>query len=99
VVRHWNRLPREVVGVLSLEAFKARMDGILSKVYWEVSLSTAGRLELVDLKGPFQPKPFSDSMKDKILERKRLTSHGKTYCLRKAKSKCLPDELFFQILL
>jgi len=30
VVRHWNRFPREVVDVRSLEAFKARLDGALS---------------------------------------------------------------------
>ena len=29
VVGHWNRLPSEVVNALSLEAFKARLDGAL----------------------------------------------------------------------
>ena len=43
VVRHWNRLPREVVNAPSLEAFKARMDGALSNlVWWEMSLPVAG---------------------------------------------------------
>ena len=30
VVTHWNRLPKEVVDALSLETFKARLDGALS---------------------------------------------------------------------
>ena len=29
VVMHWNRLPKEVVGAPSLEAFKARLDEAL----------------------------------------------------------------------
>ena len=32
VVRHWNRLPREVVDARSLEVFKARLDGALSNL-------------------------------------------------------------------
>ncbi|KFP17608.1 hypothetical protein Z169_07826, partial [Egretta garzetta] len=32
VVKHWNRLPREVVEGPSLEAFKARLDGALSNL-------------------------------------------------------------------
>ncbi|KFP21580.1 hypothetical protein Z169_02265, partial [Egretta garzetta] len=32
VVKHWNRLPREVVEALSLEAFKARLDGALNNL-------------------------------------------------------------------
>ena len=32
VLRHWNRLPKEVVNVPFLEVFKARLDGALSKL-------------------------------------------------------------------
>jgi len=32
VVRHWNRLPSEVVDIPSLEALKARLDGAVSNV-------------------------------------------------------------------
>ena len=32
VVKHWNRLPREVVDVLSLETFKVRMDKALNSL-------------------------------------------------------------------
>ncbi|GAB0178024.1 triadin [Grus japonensis] len=32
LVRHWNRLPREVVAAPSLEVFKARLDGALGNV-------------------------------------------------------------------
>jgi len=32
VVKHWNRLSREVLDVLSLELFRARLDGTLSNL-------------------------------------------------------------------
>jgi len=32
VVTHWNRLPQEVVGAPSLEAFKARLDEALGSL-------------------------------------------------------------------
>jgi len=32
VVKHWNTLPRETVKAQSLEIFKARLDGALSKL-------------------------------------------------------------------
>ena len=43
VVRHWNRLPKEVVDAPSLEAFKARLDAALgSLVWWLATLHIAG---------------------------------------------------------
>jgi len=40
VVRHWNRLSREVLDALSLETFKVRLDGALSNlIELHVSLS------------------------------------------------------------
>ena len=32
VVRHWNRLPSEVMAALSLESFKSRLDRTLSNL-------------------------------------------------------------------
>jgi len=61
VVKHWNGLPREVVGAPSLETFKARLDGALSSLIWlKMSMLTAGRLHWMTSKGPFQPKAFYD---------------------------------------
>ena len=61
VVMHW--LPKEVVDAPSLEAFKARLDVALgSLLWWLVTLHIAGGLKLNDHCGPFQPRPFYDSM-------------------------------------
>ena len=64
VETHWNRLPREVVDAPSLEAFRARLDVALgSLVWWLATLPMVGGLKLDDHCGPFQPRPFYDSMK------------------------------------
>ena len=63
MVTHWNRLPKEVVDAPSLEAFKARLDVALgSLVWWLVKMPIARGVKLDDHCGPFQPKPFYDSM-------------------------------------
>jgi len=63
VVTHWNRLPREAVDAPSLEAFKARLDVALgSLVWWLATLHIAGELKLDNHCGPFQPRPFHDSI-------------------------------------
>jgi len=50
VVKHWHRLPREVMEAPSLEMFKARLDGALSNLIWlKMSLLTAGVVGLDDL--------------------------------------------------
>ena len=60
---HWNRLPKEAVDAPSPEAFKARLDVALgSLVYWLATLHIAGGLKLDDHCGPFQPRPFYDSV-------------------------------------
>ena len=47
----------------SLEAFKARLDAALGNlVWWLATLHIAGGLEVDDHCGPFQPRPFYDSM-------------------------------------
>ena len=64
VVMHWNRLPKEVVDVPSLEAFKARLEVALgSLLWWLAILHIAGGLKLDDHCGPFQPSPFYDSVR------------------------------------
>ena len=51
VVRHWNRLPKEVVNAPSLAVFKARLGKALGDMAsCEVSLPMAGGLELDDIK-------------------------------------------------
>jgi len=68
VVKHWHRLSRQAVDAPSLELFKARLDGALSTlVWWKGSLPMAGGLEPDDLYGPFQPKPFYDSMRNDLM--------------------------------
>jgi len=55
--------PRRLWMPPSLQAFKARLDVALgSLVWWLATLPIAGGLKLHDNCGPFQPRPFYDSM-------------------------------------
>jgi len=60
---HWNSLPKYTVDAPSLEALKARLDVALgSLVCWLATLHIAEGLKLHYHCGPFQPRPFHDSM-------------------------------------
>lgn len=52
VVRYCNRLLWEAMDVPSLDEFKARLDGALSMMKWEATLSIAMGLEPGGLQGP-----------------------------------------------
>ena len=68
MVRCWNRLPREVVvGALSLNVFKARLDGALGSLssikwggWWPCLWQGGWRFMILEV--PFQPWPFCDSV-------------------------------------
>jgi len=63
VVRPWPRLPREAVAAPSVAGFKPRLDGAGSTLgWWKGSLLTAEGLDYMVFEGPFQCKPFYDSI-------------------------------------
>ena len=63
VLKHQNRLPRDMVDASSLETFKVRLHEALSNlVQLKMSLLIAGELDQMTCEGPFQPKLFYDSM-------------------------------------
>ena len=74
---HWNRLPKEVVDAPTPDAFKVRLNATLGNLVWQLaSLHMAGGLKLDDHCGPFQPRPFDDSM---ILNQIQLSSQVYRY--------------------
>jgi len=54
VVKHWNRLPREVVDAPSLETFKVGLDGALSNLL-SLKMSLQGGWTRRPLKVPSNP--------------------------------------------
>ena len=58
--KHWDG---SRVALYAATALTPRLDGALRTLgWWKMSLLMAGGLEPDDLYGPFQPKPFCDSM-------------------------------------
>lgn len=62
VLEHWNKLPREVVDVPSMQVFRGWMGLWATSSTWRCSCSLQGELEYLTLKVPSQPKIFYDSM-------------------------------------
>ena len=58
-----EQVAQEAMDAPSLKAFMARLDVALgSLLWWLVTLHIAGGLKLDDHCGPFQPRPFYNSM-------------------------------------
>ena len=57
-----NRLPKEAVDAPSLQAFKARLDVALGSWSGVGDPAHSRGLELDEHCGPFQPRPFYESM-------------------------------------
>ena len=56
VVKHWNRLPEEVVDAPSLVAFKARLDVALGSLVWRLAtLHIAGGWDWMSIVILFNP--------------------------------------------
>ena len=96
MVKHWSRLPREVVEASSLETLKVRLDGALSNLIWlKMSLLTARELDQMTFKGLFQPKLFYDSINLGL--RKVVTSSlrlSRKLCLHSCCSKQVLSDAF-----
>lgn len=64
LLRQWHFLPREAVSAPTLKKIKARLDGVPGSLICRggggAALPMAQGLELGDLEGLFQSKPFHD---------------------------------------
>ena len=68
MVRHWHRVPREVVDAQSLETFKVRLDEALSNlIQLDMSLLTARGWTKWPLKVPPNPNYSMISIVNSIL--------------------------------
>ena len=62
MVKHWQRVPRDVVDASSLKEFKSRLEMIPgSLISGVVTLPIVVGLEVDGFKDPLQLKPFYDS--------------------------------------
>jgi len=68
VTEHWNRLPREAVEYPSLEIFKTHLgQGPVQSALGDSA--SAGGLDSMTHRGPFQPRTFCEMLTGSSLDR------------------------------